>query len=56
MIVISDINQPWHEGILDIGPIELTDHYWGSSGRFPTTSRGPRAVGLTPPNWMASRS
>lgn len=35
MTVISDINQTWPEAIVDIGPIELSDHYWGIVGSIP---------------------
>ena len=35
MTIISDIIQTWPDAIVDIGPIELTDHYWGIVGSIP---------------------
>lgn len=35
MTVISDINHPWPDAIVDIGPIELIDHFWGIVGSIP---------------------
>jgi hypothetical protein len=35
MIAISDFDQTWPDAIIDIGPIELTDHYWGIVGSIP---------------------
>jgi hypothetical protein len=35
MTVISDIAQAWPDAIVDIGPIELVDHYWGIVGTIP---------------------
>ena len=29
MTLISDIAQTWPEAIVDVGPVELGDHYWG---------------------------
>jgi len=38
MTVISDIaryRQMWPDAVVDIGPIELTDHHWGIVGLIP---------------------
>ena len=56
MTVISDINQTWPDAIVDIGPIELTDHYWGIVGSIPYDGHVVLAVSPTPPNWRALRS
>jgi hypothetical protein len=56
MTVISDINQTWPDSIVDIGPIELTDHYWGIVGSIPYDGHVILAVSPTPPNWRALRS
>jgi hypothetical protein len=53
MTVISDINQTWPEAIVDIGPIELTDHYWGIVGSIPYDGHVVLAVSPTPPSWRA---
>jgi hypothetical protein len=56
MTVISDIIQTWPDAIVDIGPIELTDHYWGIVGSIPYDGHVILAVSPTPPNWRALRS
>jgi hypothetical protein len=52
MTVISDINQTWPDAIVDIGPIELTDHYWGIVGSIPYDGHVVLAViGSDPNRW-----
>jgi hypothetical protein len=51
MTVISDINQMWPEAVIDIGPIQLTRHYWGIVGSIPYDGHVVLAVSPTPPNW-----
>jgi hypothetical protein len=35
MTVTSDIIQTWPGAVVDIGPIEIADHYWGIVGSIP---------------------
>jgi hypothetical protein len=35
MTVTSDIDRRWPDAVVDIGPIELADHYWGIVGTIP---------------------
>jgi hypothetical protein len=35
MTGISDLIQTWPDAMVDIGLIELTDHYWGIGGSIP---------------------
>lgn len=56
MAVISDIIPTWPEAIVDIGPIELSDHYWGIVGSIPYDGHVVLAVSPTRPSWTASRS
>jgi hypothetical protein len=56
MTVISDINQTGPDAIVDIGPIELTDHYWAIVGSIPYDGHVVLAVSPTPLSWTASRS
>lgn len=60
MTVISDIAQTWPEAVVDIGPIELTEHYWGIVGSIPydghvvlaiiASAPTPRALSQTKPS------
>jgi hypothetical protein len=49
MTVISDIIQSWPDAVVDIGPIELTDHYWGIVGSIPYDGHVVLAVIASPP-------
>ncbi len=53
MTVISDITQTWPEAVIDIGPIQLTHHYWGIVGSIPYDGHVVLAVSPTPPSWGA---
>lgn len=35
MTVISDIDRTWPDALVDLGPIELADSYWGIVGTIP---------------------
>ena len=56
MTVISDINQTWPNAVVDIGPIELSDHYWAIVGSIPYDGHVVLAVSPTAPSWTAPRS
>ncbi len=50
MTVVSDIIQAWPDAIVDIGPIELADHYWAIVGSIPYDGHVVLAViGSAPP-------
>jgi hypothetical protein len=53
MTAIVDINQTWPNAIVDIGPIELTDHYWGIVGSIPYDGHVVLAVIGNDPNRRA---
>jgi hypothetical protein len=58
MTVISDITQTWPDAVVDIGPIgpiELTDHYWGIVGSIPYDGHVILAVIASPPTPRALR-
>jgi hypothetical protein len=56
MTVISDINQRWPDAVIDIGPIELTDHYWGIVGSIPYDGHVVLAVIGGPPTPSTRRA
>jgi hypothetical protein len=56
MTVIADIDRTWPEAVVDIGPIELTDHYWGIVGTIPYDGHVVLAVSLTAPAWTGLAS
>jgi len=35
MPVIADIDRGWPGAVVDLGPIELSDHHWGIVGTIP---------------------
>jgi hypothetical protein len=49
MIVTSDIDRTWPAAVVDIGPIELGDHYWGIVGTIPYDGHVVLAVIGNPP-------
>jgi hypothetical protein len=49
MTVASDIIQTWPDAVVDIGPIELTDHYWAIVGSIPYDGHVVLAVIGSPP-------
>lgn len=53
MTVISDLNQTWPDAIVDIGPIELTDHFWRIVGSIPYDGHVVLAVIGSDPNRRA---
>jgi hypothetical protein len=56
MTVIPDIPPTWPDAVVDIGPIELADHYWGIVGSIPYDGHVVLAVIDTPsPHWRAVR-
>ena len=56
MTIASDIAQTWPDAVVDIGPIELTDHFWGIVGSIPYDGPVVLAVVRTAPTWGAARS
>jgi hypothetical protein len=56
MTITSDIAQTWPNAVVDIGPIELTDHYWGIVGSIPYEGHVVLAVTQTAPRWGVTRS
>jgi hypothetical protein len=56
MTTASDIAKTWPDVFVDIGPIELTDHYWGIVGSIPYDGHVVLAVSPTRPSWTAPRS
>jgi hypothetical protein len=50
MTGIPDINQTWPDAIVDIGPIELIDHYWVIVGSIPYDGHVVLAVIGSPPS------
>ena len=55
MTLASDIAQTWPDAVVDIGPIELTDHFWGIVGSIPYDGHVVLAVVRTAPIWGATR-
>ncbi|HKE72299.1 MAG TPA: hypothetical protein VKB57_01720 [Acidimicrobiales bacterium] len=56
MAMIPDIDRPWPDALVDLGPIELTEHYWGIVGTIPYEGHvvlaivtGPRMPGRSRP-------
>ena len=50
MTVLSNIDDMWPEAVVDIGPIEITDHYWAIVGTIPYDGHVVLAViGIDPP-------
>jgi hypothetical protein len=35
MTVISDLDRTWPDALVDLGPIELADDFWGIVGTIP---------------------
>ncbi len=56
MTVISDIDHPWPDAIVDIGPIELIDHFWGIVGSIPYDGHVVLAVIGDPPTPSTRRA
>jgi hypothetical protein len=56
MTVIPDIIRTWPDVIVDIGPIQLADHYWATVGSIPYDGHVVLAVSPNPPSWTAPRS
>jgi hypothetical protein len=56
MTIASDIVQTWQGAVVDMGPIELSDHYWGIVGSIPYDGHVVLAVTPTAPRWGVTRS
>ena len=56
MTIASDIVQTWPGAVVDIGPIELSDHHWGIVGSIPYDGHVVLAVFDSPPPRRAPRS
>ena len=56
MSLASDVAQSRPDAVVDIGPIELTDHYWGIVGSIPYEGHVVLAVTQTAPRWGVTRS
>jgi hypothetical protein len=56
MTVIPDIVRTWPDVIVDIGPIQLADHYWATVGSIPYDGHVVLAVSPNPPSWTAPHS
>jgi hypothetical protein len=48
MTVISDIDRKWPDAFVDLGLIELADHYWGIVGTIPYEGHVVLAVIVSP--------
>jgi hypothetical protein len=53
MTVISDTIQTWPDAVVDIGPLELADHFWGIVGSIPYDGHVVLAVIGSDPNRRA---
>lgn len=56
MTVTTDIDRTWPAAVVDIGPIELADHYWGIVGTIPYDGHVVLAVIGSPPTPSGLRS
>ena len=56
MTVISDIDHTWPDAIVDIGRIELIDHFWGIVGSIPYDGHVVLAVIGGPPTPSTRRA
>lgn len=56
MTVISDIDRTWPDALVDLGPIELADHYWGIVGMIPYEGHVVLAIIGRPRTPSGSRS
>lgn len=48
MAVIPDIDRTWPDALVDLGPIELAEHYWGIVGTIPYEGHVVLAIIVTP--------
>ena len=55
MTINSDNDQTCTEAIADIGPFELTDHYWAIVGSIPYDGHVVLGVSPTTPSWTVPR-
>lgn len=56
MTVISDIDRLWPDALVDLGPIELADRYWGIVGMIPYEGHVVLAIIGRPPTPSGLRS
>ena len=56
MTVISDIDRTWPDAFVDLGPIELADHYWGIVGTIPYEGHVVLAIIVSPRRTSEVRS